>query len=630
VSKLLVPNLGKINNLIFFITFLCIAKFVFISKDLVNFRVSEIGTSYFGAAYPQTLFQNTNLWQFAASLIYVSLINLAGVWCLSVLLNNRLLEKVREFGYFFFLGFIPGYLLNIALLRLLSYFLGARFASVLTTICLVLFALMSRKTFDNSSVSYTLVNSLRKCLFVTVSLTVFMITQIQGATHHVIGDSAIKTISQLQYIVSTDKFPLIAKHYDELATLLPLRLLFPSENVNVLPFFWILYAFGKCSLFISAYVGIKIATKNSRLSLYLTSYIFFAYLTINPLSNPLLFDSENPLATNLHIGRIVIICSAIFYLCMRIADEKLLSTSIPSPLALAIISTLTIGSTALTGSWLFVILGLIFFNCIWRAKLPSKLTPALVICILATETFLLPLLDSNDSSYAGLALLFFAAINCCLFLLPSFSTILKSAFGHKIIFLNIFLSLFIGYTIFGNILAIKFREILKIDTTGILPGDIPIAMNQLGRSSFVGVFPLTHNMSYESFIRYFGILTVLTMLALALIRYQSMRQSDLDTVSIVIFFVTIYCVTFFVWDFLNGGVTANDGSLSIWVKSRFLEPWFYCGIIIYLAMIYRMTANKLVEMAVIFLVTTSLVSSLPGGFLSQFFVNLKYIFFTLI
>ena len=122
MNRLSVFNIGKIGNLVTFITFLFIAKFIFVSRDLANFTTSKIGTSYFGDAYPKTLFENTSILQIVASILYLSSINLAGVWCLKVLLNERLLGIIKESRFFFFTGFIPGYLLNIALVRFFPTF----------------------------------------------------------------------------------------------------------------------------------------------------------------------------------------------------------------------------------------------------------------------------------------------------------------------------------------------------------------------------------------------------------------------------------------------------------------------------------------------------------------------------
>ena len=91
---------------------------------------------------------------------------------------------------------------------------------------------MAIKMLRDSSSNYTLLGFLRTCFLLGSTLIIFMVIQIQGATHHVIGDAAIKTISYLQFIASTDKVPLLAQHYDELATLVPLRLLFSSADAS--------------------------------------------------------------------------------------------------------------------------------------------------------------------------------------------------------------------------------------------------------------------------------------------------------------------------------------------------------------------------------------------------------------
>jgi hypothetical protein len=211
-------------------------------------------------------------------------------------------------------GIIPGSLILIAASRVVSLLLDNRYAPGLLMVLILAAgaaaAVAARQRWDRDSVRGASGIWPAICLIACI----FLFT-IQMDRFHILGEASSWFISDVYMsgttgIGTAGRFPLISQHYDEAAFLYPViyglvhRGPGTQDTLSVL--YWIMVSLGRAGVGSLIYLALRSLGVDRLSAVISLGFVCAATLSINAISSRLLFDSLSPLAYALHIARFLI------------------------------------------------------------------------------------------------------------------------------------------------------------------------------------------------------------------------------------------------------------------------------------------------------------------------------------
>ncbi|WP_288258518.1 hypothetical protein [uncultured Prochlorococcus sp.] len=456
-----------------------------------------------------------------------------------------------------------------------------------------------------------------------ILILIFLLSQIQFHGTHIGGDQHAYIIEQLTKLLNIDSsqnlVPLYGQHYDEIlyGTFYPKVLsIFGHNFFNPLEIIWINSALIKLSIFSCLYLCIRQFT-NIQTSIIISISAFFALFTAHPFYPTLLrIDAGAPLRMTLHSARAI---SAIYPFCIALLfiknfkfneinlfkseyhKPKLDSEKILSFLLIGIgITSISISSIVDISLTLFFLLLAI---CILSASRDSreknytiKLTNyfTLLSLILIPLTFLGYFIKDSFDNWQFAILVF---IICLLF---SFFAIVLTVFRKRFIFKNyffviysyfkqnliyLFSGLLLGFIFLGNSIYEKLGFPLgNFFKNGIsIREDILSIKVGFGVHNFCGQHPIMHCTNIKEFINIFGLPLIMAFAAILIIKLNKNQNFFIDKsilTSLLIPSLIIYLISIGLYDFSSGNLEPTEGDrYSLWIKTRFIDPWFHAIII---------------------------------------------------
>lgn len=534
-------------------------------------------------------------------------------------------------------GFFSGYLIFVAINRLLSLNIEKQFS--LPMIILVTFSItalslvyvIKSKIWKNK---YEALKSSVISIFLILSALIF---GIQSQQSKVIGDAAATTINTLLNISvdHNNKFPLIGQHYDETSFLLPVSWVTEGSQPGVLVWFLFIYSFGRVASLTLIYLCIKRVSNNSWFSALLVSCLFFTSFTPSPIGIPLLFDSGSILAINLHIGRILIVTLAILVFSQLAISEIDLPKI--TPINLLVLFCLGIGLSALSPHILWVLMGCAIF-LVYRQStfLNLHIQNALLFFLPIIMMLTIPEPDFFKLLLFGLYLVaaFVYILSTSWNNLQSFSIpqCFRKSKSEVLQFLAILGGLVVGYCLLGNSFTSKVISKLGLNIEVLKLRDVKADINAFGINPFIDQFPFEHQQNFLYFMYFFGSAIFLIAFS-AVISFQGFNSvRDLRLIQVIFVTSIMLGVSFYIWDFINSGSVGQDPWLSIWLKSRLVEPYYYVVTCLSSIVVYKYVQLKtakfklnLVTLCLALYLFVAFLMPLPGGMIGQFVYNFSQV-----
>jgi hypothetical protein len=615
------------------------AKSAFKPAYAVSTTPRNVGDSFFPLVYPHMLFGNEIDPQFyfygVLYFVFSALVGFALALKLNFLSGMQINAKV---GTALLTGFGPGYLVLVAVNRLTAYLIPEPIViraliliyafSMLAALIVVVRELKTQK-------SYSILRIILYKIFSIITLGIFLVIQIQtdlynGLPIHIIGDSAIFNATYLETLADSDRMhvQLFAQHYDEILYLVPVSFLSRifNSDLNVIDWLWITYAFMKASAIVWVTYSIKILFKNVYLSLLISLFLFFGNIFINPLTSPLINDSASNLASSSHSGRLLITTTAIFLFMKLLANDKtLLRKNSKSDLVLLLV--LGLASASLTSSFIFIIactFGAWLLISYLKRNISSYLLMYLGLFILVAMN-----LGRNSKLSAVLVLLLAMLILAALDYKSLVFDLGKLKSSAALPALLIFsLGFAIQSFLFGNLFSKLGRKLLGLDVSDYQGRDISAGFGGLGNNPFLfdGRNVMQHQISVLNFFQHYGFPIFYLAFALAIAMYLG-KFHNFETQKLLVVGLFLLILSFFLWNDLNGG---GPEWMSVWVKSRLVEPTFYILVILVLKYMFDLARelnsnSKVIHFFVSAYLVLSLLGPWPGGMLGQTIKNLSWL-----
>jgi len=647
----------KISAVLFGVILLITMRFIFAASHNLHidyFYIYPVGSTYVKWVTPlQLLAKDSSMVILLEMFFYCIFALFIGCYFLEKLFG----VSASFFNSIFFLlsGFVPGYLILIAVNRLVTFALPNGMAMVVLPIlylCVIFYCyrhrskgttqnnpLMGVFTIDKKTIA--VIPAAFTCIAIAIF---FLISQAQTDNVHIIGDGAIFFLDLIRSqspFARSGHFPVITQHYDEIMFLYPIFQDNISEMYNIgnaINCYWILYAFGKASCFSIIVVSVYLLSNSKLLGMLCAALLFFGGLQPNPFVHIWLFDSRNPLGVNMHIGRVILailpiaafaIAHTYFKFPARINTESsvvliLLGLGLSSLslhftmiifLSVAMALFLIIPISIRAGAY---IIGFSLFSTIALYSYPETMgigICCLVICVLTMS--LLAFRGVND----------FIAHNGWTFWENWFLKIIAMQ-----VFL-VFLGVGAGLLFLGNSLVIThypFHLPTPLFLTRLMA---PVPM-QFGRNPFCGVSYIGHCVNIISFTAFYGLpfillgICALTALYKSLVRpVPAISDNAVSPLFGILPFVSILLVSsFFMYDFMDANSVNNF--MGVWVKTRLPEPWFYSCIVLSFIFLWKTAIPigkvALTALLMLYIGGQSIVSE-KAGVLGQLMANLDYI-----
>jgi hypothetical protein len=499
-----------------------------------------------------------------------------------------------------------------------------------------------------------------------VLLAVFVFT-VHIDRFHVVGEASIWFMNDVYLsashgIGSEGRWPLISQHYDEAALLYPVIYGIMHQGADAggtfTAIYWIMLALGRAGVGSLLYLGIRSLGVDRLSSMVLLAFVCCASLSLNPLSSRLLFDSLSPLAYALHIARFLIPILPLLMVAL-FADLQKRATFTHGVVALI----LGIGLSAMPLHAAIVLpwgLAVAVLTAASPAAGRSRGLPqaATMISLVVLTGFSLAYYsgDHSPSTATRVVILLGASAIGGMILLGAW---LRSGPSLRIATLRLsapvllMLALCGGYAIgivcLGNVLITKTFPLLGQiwPWHGMSIAERPVSA--LASSSwtltnapncvegyFWGFRTVTgHCSSASLFIRTYGLACVIMTLVITWWASNGQRRDTVpDRQLTMILLGLMLCllampVFFSAYDFLSPVDSPIEGaaSLSVWLRSRLIEPWFYSGILLALALFLRAAPDRARRWVQSFMMVAIAVFGLsPLVIPSQLVANFSYLF----
>jgi hypothetical protein len=603
-----------------------------------------VGTSYWGLPGLDVLFstpfpEQTSIYSYWCA--YVLAVSLIGAQFLRLFVST-----LRRYDIVTLLmtGFIPGYLIAVAINRLVTLGLPHATAPLvcLGIVCILGLIALAMWVRDPTPIVSTY------SIFPISALIITHVLQLQIAHSHVGLDATALHLSLLPDKTSdlNGHFPILANHYDEPVFIYPMHaLFFITRTSSALFQFWITTGFFKASAATLIFLLVRQITTNTLFSVIFVLYIGFAGLVINPIEWRLLFDSENALLMPSHPGRVLsglLPILALFPLTFEFSKPE----SIFKKAILLFLTLLAgVGLSATCAANVLTFVSLVGAVCLCRSKAVKpreiriqKRAPGLVQFAVSLILLIFP---SLMYEYSGPNSSYFALGGVAVMMLALFFLFLQAGIALPHVRTLVTDSLLVpvaagiggGLALLGNLLIPRTYPMFGIRTNFVAP---KVEMEfSLAKSYECGNFPLEHCASFWNFFRDFGFFVALMTITISYGFSKSMSKppnndnsqaclSDSLKRYIIILFA-FFIVSLFAYDF-----TSNYPGWRPWVKSRLVEPWFYGGIsacLIYLFLNLKPVAAKLLTGLLVCQITVFnfLPFYGPGFLLHQLKINMDYL-----
>jgi len=644
-----------IHSAIFWIIVLITAGFMLAALHAAHvdhFSIYPVGNGYVHWKKPLGLLQgNSSLLVLIETLIYC---------CLALAVGCHVLLKFSNvpgqmFGRPFLLlaGFMPGYLVLIAINRVVTFALPNRLALDMVYIIYLFITVYAyahwrtirRQNNERHSGRASPLNIAVACLIAAAIVGLFLINQAQTGGAHVIGDGTVfflDIIESQKGFGRAERFPVITQHYDEIMFLYPIlqsNLAAISKTIgNAINCYWILYAFGKASCFSIIAIAVYSLSNSKLLGILSASLLFFGGMHPNPLEGHLLFDSNNPLGMNLHIGRVFlsVLPIAVFAIAYNrakilivpqaehIITLILIGLGVSSlslhfvmivPLSMAIALFLMVPVSIETGA---AVIGFSLLSALTLYAVPAAAGSEVYLVSLCVLTMLLLIIDPLPH-----------IISLCNSAALRESRLLKNSATQLII---LCLSILLGLIVLGNSLVIKaypFHLPLPIFLTRFHL-DLPMGF---GKNPFCGTFPMFHCAGITTFAAFYGLpFILLGISALVELRHYKAKNypypadSGLSMLGALAFAGTLLLLSLFAYDFMDRD--SNKDWINVWLKSRLPEPWFYSCIALSLVLLWNRSAihgKRVIVAVLLFFILAQSAMSEKARIWGQFAANFQYI-----
>jgi hypothetical protein len=567
-------------------------------------------------------------------------------------------------------GNVPGMLILIALARIVTLLVPGTIAPMLlllATFGAALFALL--KTCDWRLRGTPEASGWAQIWAVAGVLLVTLVFTVHVDRAHVVAEGSVWFITDMflskEHGIGTGgQWPLVSQHYDEAAFLYPViyGLMKPggdaSATLTVL--YWITLAFGRVGVFSVTYLAIRSFGVDRLSVLILLAFFCGASLSLNPISSRVLFDSLSPLAYVLHVNRVLSSVLPILLIAAAAVWARKASTT-----SLVIATMLGIGLSSMTIHIVIVLLwgvAVVVLTAvspeatrssrIWRAACITGLTLLAIFTIVYGLNFLPAVLR--------VALLLVGAVVAGSFMVWTLLGERASNLGRDDLTPSLYLLLATcaGYTagilLLGNFLAQTMQPILS----EIWPWSRMVILERFystlaSSSGFTlmqspychggyewGFRMLTgHCGSLAMFARTYGLAFVAMTFVCAWWLTRLPRDNAVPDRMLTLMLWGILLsllampIGFVAFDFvspLKSQVEWQE-SLSGWLRSRLVEPWFYGGTILALALFLREAGARQVRWAQsVMMVAVALFALSPLVAPAQLVANFAYLFGALV
>lgn len=532
-------------------------------------------------------------------------------------------------------GLLPGMLIFIAAARVVTLLVTNSIAAPLLLSAAALaaawggFGLVRCRTRNVSGFAKLRLGSLRDPLIAVAIFAAFLLLQVEIDQAHALAEGSIFFIRSVflspAYGIGTNgHWPLISQHYDEAAFLFPVvyGLVQPGADADatLTAVYWVMLAAGRLGAAVITFVSLRGLNLDRLSALVVIAFVGLSSLSLNPFSSRLIFDSLNPLAFCLHPSRIIapilplVLVSAAsnpvqrlrlgglataFLMGIGLASMTIhIALVLAAALAVAIAIAWAPNLSALTRSWrAAAVCGLVILTTLsvtyGLTSLPAPLRMAVAVggSVTSIVVMLIALLRSRP-------------------LLP-----LRDLFSVPVVLM---LALLAGYGIslvlLGNMLVDRFQIIAgalwpwpHVDMVARYYSTL--ASKAIGTQAspycdegYVWTArELTgHCASLPMFARTYGLAVVVLTSIVAWRLWRLDRSADASPHDLTAIFWGIVGsllalpLAFVLFDFpAPPTATIEDARfLSIWLRSRLIEPWFYGGVMLALTLFLREASRR--------------------------------------
>lgn len=439
---------------------------------------------------------------------------------------------------------------------------------------------------------------------------------IQFDRFHVVGEASSWFINQIYhsslYGIGNGYFPLVSQHYDEAALLYPViyGLVHTGANgVTLFTLYWLMAAFGRLSIVGLCYLSVRSFGIDRLSAFVILTFICFATLSMNVITSRLLADSLSPLIFALHVARFLIPVGPLVLLSVLKLWDRNGSTfaslglaavlgagasSMPLQAVLVIAWALPVAlltelrPTASGSAWLWqsatlaaltVLVGFMVTYGVTRT-LNAQLSVGILVAaalgaglvtLLAWFSCGVPWVPSGWRSGPVLLVIAIAA-----------------GYGFGVLFLgNVFIHK--SYNILAPFWPFSHMRIADREVSQLAGTSGKFVLSPYCSGYAWGYRTLAgHCSSLPIFVRSYGLAFAVMSAALSWWSFAKTsnaslpqdRQTTLLLVGIVLCLIALP-FAFIAFDFVAPAQAGQDWerSLSIWLRSRLVEPWFYSGLI---------------------------------------------------
>ena len=562
-------------------------------------------------------------------------------------------------------GVVPGTLFFIVISRTITLFVTNAWAPAVSAALIFIATILAlvrlnkqRELVFSRNLDWT---AIAACC---IALAATLVFSVHIDRFHVVGEASVWFMKNVYLsddhgIGTLGHFPFISQHYDEAALLYPViyglvdRADAMSEFVAV---YWIMIAIGRTATAALVYVAVRSLGADRLSSIVLLAFICGASLSLNLLSSHLLFDSLSPLAYALHIARILIpvlpfllvaafacwegpanfgavfvaVVLGIGFSSMPIHGVLVLPWGIGVTVLAAAMPTLARSKTAWAGGSIASII--VLCGCAFTYASGSLVADSIRIsCLLI--------------SFLGAALVFLLA---CIASGEKFDlSAVKSA--PAILLLAVSGGYVLGLLFLGNVFIPQTLKVLtniwpwsviEIAERGFRP--IGISSWHLVQSPYCeegyywGFRTLTgHCGSLSMFVRSYGLAFAVIGAVVSWKSSDWIQDNPMPTRQLTwVLAALVLCIlalppSFAIYDFLSplDSSIEWERSLSVWLRSRLAEPWFYGGILLALALFLREARTRERRwVQCILMIATAVFGLSPLVTPSQLIANFSYLF----
>lgn len=525
-------------------------------------------------------------------------------------------------------GYLPGMLLFAAAGRIVALLLPSTFAPAVLLIAGLVATLFALYDYAVRIRPHLRPTNWRHVWPGAAGLLIALIFGAHVDRFHVMGEGsgwfiANVYLSEQHGIGASGHWPLVSQHYDEAAFLYPIvyGLVGPGETASatLTAIYWPLLAFGRLGAVTVTYLAVRALGVDRLSSLVLLAFFCGASLSVNPLASRLLFDSLSPLAYVLHVSRFLVPVLPLLLLAAFTTARPVLSWQ-----SAGLATMLGIGLSsmpvhvAIVLPWCFAVGALMLIAPeATRARRVWLAAGAAALTLMAALTFAYGFQTLPDVAQAGLLLTgAVAAAGTILAVMWLERGSGGERRGGTVAAAGLLLGACGGYVLglllLGNVLAPKMLPLLaevwpwsktvivERMTSSVAGARLTIVQSPYCDGGYAwGYRWLTgHCSSLAMFARTYGLAPMLMtgVLAWWLMRWP---RADAPPDRVLTPWLTGILVCFVampfglvIYDFVAtvGSALESDNQLSIWLRSRLIEPWFYSGGLLSLALFLRLAA----------------------------------------